>query len=238
MSKDGKKYFLYFPARDKDGIFRIGVAESDKPEGPFKPDADYMQGTYSIDPAVFSDSDGEAYLYIGGLWGGQLQCWQTPGKFDSSMSGPQEPSGKGVKALNPRVAKLSEDMHNIAETPRELVLLDESGQPIMADDHDKRFFEAAWMHKYNGKYYFSYSTGDTHYLAYAIGDSPYGPFKYAGRILEPVKGWTTHHSIVEFEGRWFLFHHDVSISGVNHLRCVKTKEIFYDEHGKIKPVAQ
>jgi len=197
-----------------------------------------MQGTYSIDPAVFSDTDGEAYLYIGGLWGGQLQCWQEPGKFNDKMSGPQEPSGKGVKALNPRVAKLTEDMHNIAETPRELILLDEQGQPIMADDHDKRFFEAAWMHKYNGKYYFSYSTGDTHYLVYAIGDTPYGPFKYAGRILEPVKGWTTHHSIVEFEKRWFLFHHDVSISGKNHLRCVKTKEIFYDEHGKIKPVVQ
>jgi len=130
-------------------------------------------------------------------------------------------------------------MHSIVEKPKELVLLNEDGSPIKADDHDKRFFEAAWMHKYKGKYYFSYSTGDTHYLAYAIGDNALGPFTYAGRILEPVLGWTTHHSIVEFESRWWLFHHDCSLSGgKNHLRSVKTKELFYDEHGKIKLVEQ
>lgn len=89
------------------------------------------------------------------------------------------------------------------------------------------------MHKYNGKYYFSYSTGDSHYLCYAIGDSPVGPFVYGGRILEPVQGWTTHHSICEHEGRWWLFHHDTSLSGKNHLRCVKVREIFYDKEGKI-----
>ncbi|KAK8200722.1 hypothetical protein M8818_006037 [Zalaria obscura] len=230
-SKNGK-YFLYFPARDKDGIFRIGVAEGSKPEGPFKPDPDYIQGSYSIDPATFVDDDNEAYLYFGGIWGGQLQCWMT-GKFDEKWSGPQEPTGD-VPALLPRVAKLSDDMHKLAEMPRELAILDPEGKPIMADDHDRRFFEAAWMHKHKGKYYFSYSTGDTHYLVYATGDSPYGPFTYQGRILEPVVGWTTHHSICEHEGRWYLFHHDSSLSGgKNHLRSVKVKEIYYDKDGKI-----
>ncbi|PSK55330.1 hypothetical protein B9Z65_2719 [Elsinoe australis] len=235
--KNGK-YYLYFPARDKDGIFRIGVAEGNDPAGPFKPDPDYIQGSYSIDPASYVDEDGSAYLYMGGIWGGQLQCWQEKGKFDDKWSGPQEPSGKGIYALSPIVAKLSEDMHSIVEEPREVeILAPETGKRILADDHDRRFFEAAWLHKYKGKYYFSYSTGDTHYLVYAIGSSPYGPFTYEGRILEPVEGWTTHHSIVEFQGRWFLFHHDSSLSGgKNHLRSVKVKEIFYDDDGKIKPV--
>ncbi len=67
--KDGK-YYLYFPARDKDGIFRIGVAVSDDPAGPFTPEDDYMPGSYSIDPAVLGDDDGRAYMYNGGLWGG------------------------------------------------------------------------------------------------------------------------------------------------------------------------
>jgi hypothetical protein len=90
------------------------------------------------------------------------------------------------------------------------------------------------MHKYQDKYYFSYSTGDSHLLAYAVGDSPYGPFTQRGTILEPVVGWTTHHSIVEFEGRWYLFYHDSSLSGgKNHLRCVKAREIFYNEKGDI-----
>jgi len=231
-TKDGK-YYLYFPARDKQGIFRIGVAESDKPEGPFKPDPEPIKGSYSIDPAVFVDDDGKAYLYVGGLWGGQLQCWKPDGTFDKSMQGPQEPSGAGVNALLPRVAQLSDDMRSITSELQGLEIRDASGELIKADDHDRRFFEAAWLHKYKGTYYFSYSTGDTHFLAYATGKSPWGPFTYRGRLLEPVQGWTTHHSVVEFDGRWWLFHHDTSLSGKNHLRCVKVRELFYDEEGNL-----
>ncbi|KAK6380842.1 hypothetical protein LTS17_005043 [Exophiala oligosperma] len=233
-SKNGK-YYLYFPARDKQGIFRIGVAESDKPSGPFKPDPEPIPGSYSIDPASFVDDDNRAYLYFGGIWGGQLQCWKDNQTFDPSKSGPQEPTGADVPALSCRVARLSEDMHSFAEEVRQIQVLDEqTGKPLMADDHDRRFFEAPWMHKYNGKYYFSYSTGDTHFLAYAIGDSPYGPFTYSGRILEPVVGWTTHHSIVQYKGKWYLFYHDCELSeGVNHLRSVRMREIVYDDQGKI-----
>ncbi len=231
--KNGK-YYLYFPARDKEGIFRIGVAVGDRPEGPFKPDDEPIKGSYSIDPASFVDDDGAAYLYFGGIWGGQLQCWNDESKFDDSMSGAQEPSGKGVSALLPRAAKLSDDMHSFASPVHQMEILDENGSLIAADDHDRRFFEAAWMHKYKGKYYFSYSTGDTHFIAYAIGDSPLGPFTYAGKILDPVLGWTNHHSIVEFEGRWWLFYHDCELSkGVDHLRSVKMRELLYDEAGKL-----
>ncbi|KAJ5677500.1 Xylosidase/arabinosidase [Penicillium maclennaniae] len=198
-----------------------------------------------VHPAVFVDGDdGEkAYLYFGGLWGGQLQCWKNQGGtdngmnglvFDASLTGPHEPSGDGVLALGPRVAQLAEDMLSFLGPPRELEILTESGEPIRADDHERRFFEAAWMHRYRGKYYFSYSTGDSHYLVYATGDSPFGPFIYQGRILEPVLGWTTHHSIVEFQDKWYLFYHDCELSGgVDHLRSVKVREILYDEEGRI-----
>jgi hypothetical protein len=237
-TKNGK-YYLYFPARDHDGIFRIGVAEGDKPEGPFTAAKEPIKGSYSIDPCSFVDEDGEAYLYFGGIWGGQLQCWGNQHeKFEREKYDTMEPS-EGP-ALGPRVAKLSEDMHSLATPVHEIEILDEAGEKIKAVDHDRRFFEAAWMHKYKGKYYLSYSTGDTHYLCYAIGDKPMGPFTYGGRILEPVVGWTTHHSIVEFKGKWWLFYHDSSLSGgKNHLRCVKVREIFYDDEGKIKiePVA-
>ncbi|XXH02186.1 hypothetical protein Hte_008554 [Hypoxylon texense] len=234
------KYYLYFPARDTESVFRIGVATGDSPAGPFVPEPEPIPGSFSIDPASFVDDDEDesAYLYFGGLWGGQLQCYQagnTPEDFDESWLGPKEPSGPGAKALFPKVAKLADDMKTFEGAVRDLVILaPETGEPIEADDHDRRFFEAAWMHKYRGKYYFSYSTGDTHYLAYAIGDNPLGPFTYAGRMLEPVLGWTTHHSVVAFEGRWWLFHHDCELSdGVNHLRSVKVREIFYDAEGRI-----
>lgn len=234
------KYYLYFPARDKDSVFRIGVAVGDSPIGPFTADPEPIPGSFSIDPASFVDNDAEqsAYLYFGGLWGGQLQCYQggnTPSHYDASWLGAQEPSGPGAKALFPKVAKLTDDMRGFEGPVTDLVILaPETGEPIDADDHARRFFEAAWMHKRGETYYFSYSTGDTHYLAYATSTSPLGPFTYAGRILEPVLGWTTHHSIVEFQGRWWLFHHDCELSnGVNHLRSVKVKEIFYDKEGRI-----
>ena len=236
--KDGK-YYLYFPARDREGIFRIGVAVGDAPEGPFAPDPECIPGSFSIDPASFVDDDGEAYLYFGGIWGGQLQCYQTgPDAFDPAWQGPKEPAGPGQKALCPKVARLAPDMRRFAAPARDLVILaPETRAPLAADDHDRRFFEAAWMHKRRGRYYFSYSTGDTHLLVYATGASPLGPFTYAGRILEPVLGWTTHHSIVEYQDRWWLFHHDCEMSkGVSHLRNDKVTEIFYDEEGKILPV--
>lgn len=62
-------YYLFFPARDHDGIFRIGVATSSSPTGPFKPEEQYIQGSFSIDPAVFVDDDEQAYMFFGGLWG-------------------------------------------------------------------------------------------------------------------------------------------------------------------------
>ncbi len=226
-------YYLYFPARDKAGIFRIGVAVSDSPAGPFTPDPEPIAGTFSIDPCSFVDdaaSGGAAYLYFGGIWGGQLQCWQGD---TFNKNAPVEPTG-AVPALGPRVAKLSADMRSLASPVTEITILDESGNPLQADDHDRRFFEGAWVHKHNGVYYLSYSTGDTHYLVYATSDNPLGPFTYQGRILEPVLGWTTHHSIVEFQDKWYLFHHDATLSGgVNHLRCVKVKELICDAEGTL-----
>jgi hypothetical protein len=197
-----------------------------------------MKNSFSIDPAVFTDpKTSSSYIYFGGIWGGQLQCYSQPsgGAFDASQDGPHEPSGKGVPALCARVAKLTSDMLEFDEPVRDLVILDpETKEPLLADDHDRRFFEASWMHVKDGVYYFSYSTGDTHFLAYATGSSPYGPFTYRGRILEPVLGWTTHHSIVEVEGKWYLFYHDCELSkGVTHLRNVKVREIHYDSEGAI-----
>lgn len=235
--KDGK-YYLFFPAKAYDGIFRIGVAISDSPVGPFVPQPEAIKESFSIDPAVFKDDDGSYYMYFGGIWGGQLQRWRK-GTFNAEQSESpfaflpeeQEP------ALCAKVAKLTDDLLEFAEAPKDVVIVDENNQPLLQGDNDRRFFEASWLHKYNGKYYFSYSTGDTHFLCYAIGDNPYGPFKYAGRILEPVVGWTSHHSICEFEGKWYLFYHDSSLSkGVTHLRSVKVTELTHDENGMIQTI--
>lgn len=230
-------YYLFFPAKDHEGIFRIGVATSNSPVGPFTPQPHAIKNSFSIDPAVLKDDDGNYYMYFGGIWGGQLQRWRT-GKFNANSEGPLVHLPKDSEpALCPKVVKMSNDLLEFAEEPKDLVIVDENGKPLLAGDNDRRFFEASWMHKYNGKYYFSYSTGDTHFLCYAIGDNPYGPFIYGGRILEPVVGWTSHHSIVEFNGKWYLFYHDSSLSkGVTHLRSVKVTELEYDQNGLIKTI--
>ena len=230
-SRDGR-YYLYFPAKDAQGLFRIGVAAGDRPEGPFTAEAEALEGTYSIDPAVFEDDDGTHYLYFGGIWGGQLQKYRD-NRFDAAH---EEPTGD-APALGPRVGRLEAGMTRLAEPTREIVILDEDGVPLRADDHARRFFEGPWLHKYQGRYYLSYSTGDTHLLCYATGDSPYGPFTYGGVILKPVVGWTTHHSICAFEGQWYLFYHDALASGgVTHLRSVKCTPLHMEADGSIRTI--
>lgn len=226
--KNGR-YYLYFPAKRPDGIFQIGVAVSDSPVGPFVPEKEAIKGSYSIDPAVFGDEDGKHYIYFGGIWGGQLQKYRK-NKYSEDH---HEPAGN-EQALGPIVARLRDDMLEFDEEPKEIKILDENGNCLLANDNDRRFFEASWVHKYNDKYYFSYSTGDTHFICYAIGDNPYGPFVYQGRILNPVVGWTTHHSICKIDEHWYLFYHDSSLSkGVTHLRSIKVTKIEYTADGSI-----
>ena len=225
-------YFLYFPAKDKEGVFRIGVASSAKPEGPFKAEKEYMKGSFSIDPCVFKDKDGSYYLYFGGIWGGQLQRWKSGNYSATDESQP----ANGQPALMAKVARLDANMKQMAEAPRNVQILDANGKILLSEDHDRRFFEAAFVHQYQGKYYFSYSTGDTHNIAYATGSSPYGPFTYQGVILKPVKGWTNHHSIVEQNGKWYLYYHDVEISGKTHLRNIKVTELKYRPDGSIETI--
>lgn len=245
IEKNGK-YYLVFSAKDYNGVFHLGVAVADKPEGPFIPEPYPIRGSFSIDPCLFKDDDGTIYCYYGGLWGGQLQWYGLTPQASANEEGvvmgpaPDKKTPMFLPADSPAVpslmAKMSDDMLQFAEAPHPVVILDENGEPLKASD-PHRFFEASWMHKHNGKYYFSYSTGDSHYLCYAIGDSPYGPFTFKGVILDPVVGWTTHHSIVKFKDEWFLFYHDcVPSNDTTWLRSLKVQKLYYNDDGTIKKV--
>ena len=227
VEKDGR-YYLIYSLKDKNDTFHLGVAIAEKPEGPFIPLPDPIRGSYSIDPCAFKDEDGEIYVYFGGLWGGQLQRYRDNKALESALL----PEG-AEPALPARVVRMAADVTQFAEEPKPVVIVDDNGQPLRADD-PHRFFEASWMHKRGGLYYFSYSTGDSHLLCYATSTSPYGPFRFRGELLQPVVGWTTHHSIVEWRGRWFLLHHDsVPSGGRTWLRSVKIAELEYDEDGAL-----
>jgi hypothetical protein len=229
--KDGK-YYIYFSLKDKNDVFHIGVAIGTKPEGPFKAQDAPVKGSYSIDPCVFEDADGSHYMYFGGLWGGQLQRYRN----NKAIECGHEPADD-EPALCPKVVRMNASMLEFDEEPKDVLIVDERGKPLRAGDHDRRFFEASWMHTYNGKYYFSYSTGDTHLICYATGDTPYGPFTYRGVILTPVVGWTTHHCITEYKGKWYLFHHDsVPSGGKTWLRSLKVTELGYNPDGTIQTI--
>jgi GH43 family beta-xylosidase len=134
-------YYLFFPAKDYDGIFRIGVASSNSPTGPFKAQSKAIKGSFSIDPAVFKDDNEDYYMYFGGLWGGQLQRWRT-GVFNGAQ--PDSPLAfipeANEPALLPLVAKMSSDLLEFAEKPKEIQIIDENGQLLISGDTDRRFF--------------------------------------------------------------------------------------------------
>lgn len=224
-------YYLYFPVKDKEDVFRIGVGTAKTPEGPFAAEPTPIANSYSIDPCVFQDDDGSFYMYFGGIWGGQLQRWDN-NKYDGAK---QVRKGEELAVL-PRMAKLKPDMKSFAEEVKEIKLVDSAGNLFKESQNNERFFEAAWVHKYNGTYYFTYSTGDTHFINYATGSSPYGPFTYKGVVLHPVQGWTNHHSIVQVNGKWYLFYHDVQLSGKTHLRNIKVTELQHNSDGSIEAI--
>ena len=65
------KFYWYVPVRSSNGAQHIGVAVSDSPTGPFSdPLGRPLVSNAEIDPTVFIDTDGQAYLYYGNpnLW--------------------------------------------------------------------------------------------------------------------------------------------------------------------------
>jgi beta-xylosidase len=226
--KDGT-YYLYFPAKSADGVFHIGVATSSTPDGTFKTERDYIKGSYSIDPAVLEDTDGSYHMYFGGLWGGQLQAWNS-NQFDSSQLGPKSPSTG--PALGPRYAKLSADMKSFDGDVKELVFIDQDGKQMQANSK-RRFFEASSVNKIGDLYWYQYSTGDDHTIEVAVGTSPTGPFVWNSTLLQPVQGWTTHESITQFKGDYWLYYADASQSHQDNLRNTKARKVKY-EGGTLK----
>ena len=131
------------------------------------------------------------------------------------------------------IVKLNDDMVSFKDTVR----------TIRGARH---FFEAAWMHKYKGKYYLSYS-GEGKIL-YAMSDSPYGPFQYKGVVLGKVNSGTNHASIAEYKGQWYLFYHTSDLFFKNnptankqgikkwYRRSICADYLYYNADGTIKQV--
>lgn len=199
------KFFWYVATSHRDIHGKaIGVAVADSPIGPFK-DArgtalvtnDMTKATDiswdDIDPSVWIDDDGQAYLF----WG-NTACYY---------------------------AKLKDNM----------VELD---GPIKQVDIPA-FTEAPWIHKREGNYYLSYSTGFPEKTVYAMSKNINGPWEYKGLLNELAgNSNTNHHAIIHFKGEDYFIYHNGAINtdGGSFRRSVCIDRLFYQQDGTMKRI--
>lgn len=131
--------------------------------------------------------------------------------------------GGGVCAA----VELGEDMVSVQGEVQEMTGLED-------------FHEATWVFKREGLYYLTYSDNldGNNRMRYATSESPFGPWTYRGIFLEPTGCSTSHGSVAEFKGKWYLFYHNQAISGEGNLRSVCIDELHFNEDGTIQTVQQ
>ena len=229
LGRDGRYYFFFpdaiRPEEGKRGGFGIGVAVSDTPEGPFQCVGSNFAGVMGIDPCVLQASNGHNYMF----WG-----------------------GGGL-----RVAELSDDLLSLSESELQQGQDTPFGKVYghNIEGLPEGFKEGPFAFERKGKYYLTYpwvrgKQGDldangrvidnpTEALAYAMSDSPMGPFEYKGIIMEesPTQCWTNHHSIVQYQGQWYLFYHHNDYSPrFDKNRAMCCDSLFFNADGTIRPV--
>lgn len=246
-----------------DGTFRyfycepcnINIGESTSPLGPWhnilgKTDAvmvpdRYVHNVITLDPQLFRDDDGEEYLYF-----------TTWGIYDGF--------GCGVAQLDKNWKIEEADLANLPATnkkpARDARFWNENRPfPIEADRFFKEkrlipntelkdIFEAPFIFKRNGIYYFTYSSGschtDTYRVQYATStDGPMGPFTYQGELLTTTTDGTVHgpghHSILQDGDHYYIVYHrhDIAkaIHGFNRQVCMD--ELLFNDDGTIQRVS-
>ncbi|NSW95001.1 MAG: carbohydrate-binding protein, partial [Bacteroidales bacterium] len=101
--------------------------------------------------------------------------------------------------------------------------------------------EGPYFFERNGIYYMTYPhvENNTERLEYAISDNPMGPFKVTGVIMDesPTGCWTNHHSIIEYNGQWYLFYHHNDYSPkFDKNRSARIDSLFFNPDGTIRKV--
>lgn len=189
------KYYMFYSAQWKENPtneeenFRIGVAVSDKPTGPFvdlsaKPVFD--PGYPIIDANVFFDTDGKAYLYY------SRACYKHPVESEIADMARQKGWYKEIEESWVYGVELKPDFSGVVGEPvmllRPPVSLNDKqaeweSRSVTSREVNRRWTEGSVTFKKDGIYYIMYSAnhfGGQHYaIGYATGKSPLGPFKKA-----------------------------------------------------------
>ena len=209
IERDGK-WYLYCPLQGRG----IGVLVADNPLGPFtdpigKP---LIGGQYdSIDPTVFIDDDGQAYL----CWGNP-RCWYV--KLNKDMISYDTSIGDhGLVVYDMTVEAFGK---RSKEDPKRLTTYE----------------EGPWLYKRNSLYYLFFAAGPiSEHLGYSTGPSPIGPWKYGGVVI-PTQGrsFTDHPGVVDYKGKTYLFYHNGALPGGGGFhRSVCVDELKFNPDGSV-----
>ena len=217
IERNGKWYW-YICAEDTTAhLHGIGVGVADSPAGPYvdplrRP---LVPGDWGfIDPSVFIDDDGQAYLFWGnnGLWYARLnedmvslasEVMEVPGLDDEA-------------AFGPRRMKMDYRL----------------GKQTLKTNYE----EGPWVTKRDGVYYLAYAAGGVpEHMAYSTSASIDGPWVYQGRIMgEAPNSFTIHGGNIEYKGRNFMFYHNGLLpNGQGFRRSSAVEEFEFTPDGKI-----
>ena len=213
IEKDGKFYF-YFPVKATNSGICIGVAVSDSPTGPF---VDAIGGPLidegdwnDIDPTVYIDDDGQAYLYFGNPELRYVKLNDDMISYDKSY---------GIKKCDMTTEAFGEGKDgkcSYAEGPW--------------------FYKRNNLY-YMVYPAFGESGGEN--ISYSTSESPTGPWTFGGVILEPNNCFTIHPGVVDYKDRSFLFYHGNTLDKTSsfHRSCA-IEEITYNDDGSIPFIDQ
>lgn len=129
---------------------------------------------------------------------------------------------------NARVIKLADDLKSTV------------GAAVTIDA--PYFFEAPYMHKKNGVYYFSYSTnGDNGSITidYMTANNPMTGFTHRGTVIpNPWSnlGNNNHHSLIEYQDQWYAFYHNRAVSNRIYERSICVDLLAYNSDGTMQKV--
>lgn len=207
--RNGKFYF-YVPMNRKNAGMAVGVAVSDKPQGPFtdpigKPLV--CSGHGDIDPSVFIDDDGQAYLY-----------WGNPNLY---------------------YVKLNENMISYSSEIVKVPLTTESFGVRTKDDRPTQYEEGPWLYKRNDSYYLIFAAGPIpEHISYSTSSSPTGPWTFGG-IVMPTQGgaFTNHPGVCDYKGNSYFFYHNTSLPGGGGFhRSVCVEQFEFNDDGTIPTI--
>lgn len=205
------KIYMYVPITSREGKNGIGVAVADSPYGPFidplgKPLISNSQD--DIDPSVFIDDDGQAYLF----WGNPVPYYVKLNEDMISYEGEIIQIPNTVEAFGKREGE---------EDPR----------------RPTTYEEGPWLYKRDATYYMFFAAGPLpEHIGYSTSKDITGPYEYQGVVMPEEGGaFTNHPGVVDFKGNTYFFYHNAALpGGSGFTRSVAVEEMDFSEDGSVK----